>query len=523
MKSPRLTSIKWPAALTRSEVAAFFLFALTFLAGCATPKRTNLWPLYYSEKDPEQRSSRTELLWPLLEFDRSPELEQAGLRPLANHRRELRAEEGEAVGQAASKLAVRAIETQALYPLFESRCEPLGGNERTWLFPLYYFKRAATEKGDRRLRVVVPLLRVSGRDPEKGDFAATPLYGNIYDILGYERIHVVAFPFYVRTIAGKRDSVNVVFPFFSHTVAPGYSYWRAWPLAGYASQDGQSAHGFFLWPFINYRVERPGTDREAKTFMLFPLFGFSDSPTIQTRTVLWPFFSHQQSKTSAEREEWNVPTPFARYHRSRRVWHVSIWPVYGETERDNYRSYYVLWPLYRHITARQGTGSVEEYSTWPFYRDRRVAAPDGRLRERSVRFWPLAAYRGDDQTARLNLLSLWPAEHQEGIERNWSVFWTLLRYERNDKGDRRVRVLGRLVEIERATDGGAFSLGPIVHAKKTAAGRMLSLLGGLLEFGSSDGRRVGRILFIPLRFSGKNDGTMRSSDFPAVSQERQVQ
>jgi len=302
--------------------AAFLLLCSALLTGCAGLRRINAWPIYYRETGPEPGSSHTEVLWPFVEIDRRPDYWQLGVRPLLNVRRELAPRDKRRRSTAESwfgALPVRAdqrtasTEVQALYPLFQTRREPARGRQKTWLLPLYYDQRQSTPQGERRFRVILPLLRVSGEVPGKGKFAATPFCGTIYDKLGYDQIDLLLFPLYLRTQADSRISRHLLFPLFSSTRAGDYWYIRAWPLAGCARRSGKFAHGFLLWPFFSYRVQQAADGAVARTFFFFPFYGYSNGPRAESWTVLWPFFSHQKVP-GRQYEAWNVPSPFLRFH-----------------------------------------------------------------------------------------------------------------------------------------------------------------------------------------------------------------
>ena len=455
------------------------------LSGCTQQRSTNTWPVFYRESDPELKTSHTEFFWPLGEIDQSEEHYQCGVHPLLNFRKEP---------------AEDAYEVQSIYPVFQTRDNRSADDQKTWLFPVYWSCHRKTPQGDRSLRAILPLLRISGEVPEKGRFAITPIYGKMYDKLGYDKIDTFLFPMYLHTEVGDRQSHNIVFPFFSYTHANDYKYIRAWPLAGYAAKGEEFAHGFLLWPFFSCRAKDVGNGQKGKGFFIFPLYGQYRSPKASSTAVLWPFFSHHEIP-SRYCSAWSVPAPLISFAQGDDYQRTTVWPLYGHTVKANKERRYVLWPLYQYSTGSAGDKRIEERATWPSYLDQRRSKADGDTIARSMRIWPLLRYQRDtDGSTSLTALSIFPFEDPDGIERNWSVFWKIIESKRSATGNTSFRLVGRLFVNERGNEYRKISVGPLLDWERDAQNRSLSFLGGLLRYSHRNGASTWKILGASLPF-----------------------
>lgn len=346
--------------------------------------------------------------------------------------------------------AVERTQYEFLYPLITY---DLYGTQYRWQFMqlLSWSGGRSTDDSDTKRFTLFPFFfSQTSTDPAKSYRAFLPFYGTLKNRLFRDEIHFVALPLWVQT--RKRDVVtdNYLAPFF-HVRTGAAKGWQFWPLYGQESRapitrtnaitdlpEVVPGHRrkFAVWPI--WHVERLGigTEDPVTNHMVLPLYAVRRSPSKDTTTVLWPFFTHTVDREK-KFEEWGTPWPFIGWANGEGKHSRRFWPVYGKATNSELQSDFLLWPLYTHKVLR--TQNLEREQTRSLFyvwidvaeRNRQTGAE---YRRRS--FWPLW-YHWHDRDGRARLQILAPAEgafpHNEGIQRGWSPIWSLYRSEKNPK------------------------------------------------------------------------------------------
>lgn len=259
-------------------------------------------------------------------------------------------------------------------------------------------------------------------------------------------------PFFSHETAGDAEVMDLLWPLATwHRRGVGAS-WRA--LLAYGADadvdDPESAYFIRIFPFYFEGRTRAGEEYHAlfplggticglpsfdrARFVLFPLYG--DSQTRDTRTVtwLWPLFL---TRHGDELDQWRL---FPLYGVSRRTGELTLtrrfvlWPLWTAVHYDGERvqgDAFVLFPLY-------GQADLGDERSWmllpPFFSWTRNEAQDYR-RLRCP--WPLVQWerRGADSAA-----GLWPlyGERQTAELSRWYALWPIIRSERVTHGSNRV-------------------------------------------------------------------------------------
>jgi hypothetical protein len=130
--------------------------------------------------------------------------------------------------------------------------------------------------------------------------------------------------------------------------------------------------------------------------------------------------------------------------------------------------------------------------------EQRSAARPDLPAARKVHLWPLVS-TWDNGAGRRQAQVLSPFEvffpHQETVRRLWSPLFALYRFDQAQPGDTRHALLWDAVTYERtaSADTHDFRLGPLLGVRREAAGREITLLGGLLGLRRTEGEQVWRL------------------------------
>lgn len=182
----------------------------------AKPRSINLWPLFQYESDPAAQRSRLRIFGPLIEYRVDAERQAFHFRPLVSIDQSrvghddhvnllylLRSHWGqtEQVSTAFGGLFTYRTRTSADGRTLEAQ------NAR--LLPIYFYEWDQSH----------PAGRVS----------IAPLYVDLEDFYGYERVEMVLFPAYLRLKTPTLDRYYYPYPIISRDGPPGSGY-RLWPF-----------------------------------------------------------------------------------------------------------------------------------------------------------------------------------------------------------------------------------------------------------------------------------------------------
>ena len=222
----------------------------------------------------------------------------------------------------------------------------------------------------------------------------------------------------------NNDTATVgVWPVFSHARLRESDHWYAlWPIATWASYDEDRdtagyGYSWMFWPLCG-QVERA---REEQLLFLPPFFSWTRTPHVR---------------------RWRLPWPFVDIELGSRRDRISVWPFYehlngypysdanaaAADRKPDERTRRYLWLVVEDTELETEETLETRFNFFPFWTSERryVKKPDGTRREVSsfTRVWPFWRSETEHGFTRRRVLDLVPIRHAEGLDRNWSPFWT---------------------------------------------------------------------------------------------------
>ncbi|OGV48675.1 MAG: hypothetical protein A2X49_01420 [Lentisphaerae bacterium GWF2_52_8] len=308
---------------------------------------------------------------------------------------------------------------------------PLGVWRDAWYvkfcwFVLFYH---AEDKGSDGWRTHLIPIWFSGSKPEQGFYwGLFPVYGNLYDFIGYDYVNFIVFPCYWYAEKNGTKGEGYLWPIVNWDNGPRSDKMRVFPFYAYNHLFGEFYTESYLWPiFHRSRSENP--DIPGKGWLFWPLLGHTEWKDTSAWSFVWPFF--QVSHRGDDGFGLNCPWPIFQYAKNMSKngnYKLMILPFWGQTETQDNSSRYVLWPLGTWTQDRGGDKTTEWLWALPLYWTKSVCDKEGKRTELYRRFWPFASYYEDPKETDLRVLDIWPQRNMPAIERNWSPLWILFRY-----------------------------------------------------------------------------------------------
>ena len=295
------------------------------------------------------------------------------------------------------------------------------GNDRSWRLLIAYGHDFDTTAATRYRTVVFPVYHMGRTAEDQSYVGIFPIWGDIREVLTYDRARFVLFPLFLELWKKDVHSVSWLWPIFSRARGEDYSATRVFPLYGSAHDEKGSNRRFVLWPIWTQRWnDDPEVDERG--FILFPIYGEAHNPGGETHWVLPPFFKFQHA---GEQRQILAPWPFVQYSRG----HVNkfyLWPLWGQKDAGTVESQFFLWPIVRFQDVQRHDSEFRQRFILPFIYYQDIIATSTHEREMSYfKLWPLFSYQRENETSRLRALELWPLKKTGSIDRNFAPFWTL--------------------------------------------------------------------------------------------------
>jgi hypothetical protein len=428
---------------------------------------------------------RTEVLGPLLSYERREAQTQWVLPPLLSHTQDD---------------SVDVEEFDLAYPLLTY--DRFGTEYRLQLFQVFSFSGGLDQQEDRvrRFTLFPFYFQQRAADTNLNYTAVFPLYGRLKNRLFRDEIRFVLFPLYGQS--RKRDVVtdNYLYPFVHQRHGEALRGWQIWPLAGYEYKAVTSrtnstdevetvgGHSKFslLWPiFFNQRLGL-GTESPDQRQALLPVYSFQRSPQRHSTTVPWPFGLTITEDREKKYREIGVPWPLIVFARGEGKTANRLWPLFGQAKNPILESDFYLWPLYKYNRAHAPPlDRTRTRILFFLYSDLIEKNEDTGTALQRTDLWPLfTAKRDHNGNERLQLLA--PLEpllpNNKSIERNYSPLWSIWRSEKNAK-----------------TGAASQSfLWNLYRNDATPETRKCSLLFGLFQYQSGlEGKRL-RLFYMPV-------------------------
>jgi len=375
-------------------VAAAFLFVLA-TARDARAYELRLWPLVDVTRHGDDFRAR--LLGPLVEWRSDADSSGYGIRPLFY------------VSRSAS--GTRGL---LLYPLASWSSAPQELSVRFFGIGSYVWRKSppADRPYDREL-TIFPFVFYR-HDPERGtSFSLLPLYTNVENFFGYERIRMLAFPLYLRIEEPLWNRTWLPFPFFSWVGGRSGEGVRVWPVYGRTRLGDAYESSYTGWPFDIRGVEHPGNAGAVTTRISWPFYSAIDGPTLESRSYsflplfLLPLYTRTIDRVAGT-DTRGFPWPFwvtqdelATGKRLSTRWT----PIYENRVTATQRSTFYGWPFYR---RREGLGDDSSYHRtdvlFVLYRDQ--SEGDGEKRSRVSALLPLWVSRQDGEKVNAQSFAL---------------------------------------------------------------------------------------------------------------------
>lgn len=298
---------------------------------------------------------------------------------------------------------------------------------------LLYF---GSKDPDGRYRQYLIPLWFCGRGEDKSFYwGLFPLYGDVNDLISYDRMRFILFPLYWHTEKNGAKGDAYVWPLVNMESSPRSDKLRVLPFYAYNDVYAKHYTQSFLWPI----VETTKSKNEAapgEGWMIWPLYGRNVFGDKSSWTCLWPFF--MSAKSGADGCRVHAPWPVFQYasdyerEGERMLW---IWPLWGRRLKADENAQFFLFPLGWYLEDRGMQRNTRWYYALPLYWTQVVYNKDRTERELLYRrFWPFASYAEEKESASLKILDVWPMRRTEPVERNWSALWTLFSYDETSKG-----------------------------------------------------------------------------------------
>ena len=224
----------------------------------AKPRSINLWPLFQYESDPQTRKSHWKVFGPLLEYRADADRQAIFFRPFVS------------IDQAR---VGHDDHVSFLGPVLRSHW---GQTEQvTTGFGGLFTYRTRTSVDGRTLEAqnarLLPLYFYEwDQSAPRGRISVAPLYVDLEDFYGYEKVEMVLFPAYVRLKTPQLDRYYYPYPIIQRDGPPGSGY-RLWPfplrdregnrVERTAAADSHAPERLTYFPL--WRDELDATDPEA--------------------------------------------------------------------------------------------------------------------------------------------------------------------------------------------------------------------------------------------------------------------
>ncbi|HZP40884.1 MAG TPA: hypothetical protein VFD84_05165 [Candidatus Binatia bacterium] len=431
---------------TSALVAAAALALAVLAPRAARAFDVKVWPLfrYASSGD----TVRWSALGPFVEFTRTGERRDLRIRPV--------------LWLTQRRGPVPDDRAEILFPIASSRWEEGYRSFRLLLFTYRTSPEPGTPHAPGALPppelwgsrfTLFPLVWYRHRPAERPRFSFLPFYLDLDDVLGFDNVHAVLFPAYLRLRQPRVE--RRYFGFFVSTVGgPDGRGFRVFPFWGTKEIVGRERTRYVLWPFhIRSDVFVPGWGWEHRRVDL-PFVSAIDGPARTSRA--YGLFAHTHT-VDRRRNEEAIGAPWPLYYRARRlgeerhhVWRLV--PIYGRSDTGGVSSRFYAWPAYR--TKAQDVDDFhyrrDDVMLFAWRRQRLESADTGRReslvtvlgalrseRENARRFGQTPALADSILPKNRGVLALWAPlsgvfrwDTAPDGSREWNLLWGLVARER---------------------------------------------------------------------------------------------
>lgn len=464
----------------------FLLFSIAF-TGAASGTDVHVWPGYVTDECwTTGERKRLKMLGPVVEERWECDGGWGALRPfwVSNY-----------------DCKRRTKGTHVLYPMLNYRQTP---ESTHWnIFNLIKSDTFCEYGKPRDWKMMVFPFYISRQtgDPCTSYEGLFPLGGNIRHFLGNDKIGWAWFPLY---LVQERDCVSrhsLPWPFIRWQTGYDAGGYALWPFIGHFWKHGKYDHQYGLWPFIYRYIDYDEDECEPRIRQGFlPFYAFECSAKKNTKSVLWPFYTHTEMK-DPDYVENQFPWPFFVQGRGERQY-VNRWaPIYTHSIRNGVDKKWYFWPLFRVKQWKEKGVAIDNqqflYILIQRQRQRSLTNPSAPIAEKS-HVWPLYSYwdngAGRKQFQFLSPLSvMFPMN--DTIKKVYSPLFAIYRYDQENYGCRRHSILFDLIRVEKDGTGGMFRLGPLFKIQDRSGCVEMELFCGLIRVKRKDGKHSVRLFW----------------------------
>jgi hypothetical protein len=399
-----------------ARAGACITAAALFLAFANVSRAFELraWPLAEIERHGEDTHVR--LLGPLIEWQRAGDERFFAIRPLFATRAGETASGGELLypfatwQRSADETSIRFLGLGSYVRRESPQAERPYTRELT-IFPLVFYHRGPT----------------AGTS-----FSLIPLYANLENFFGYERVQMLLFPLFLKLYEPLYERTWLPFPILSRVGGRAGAGLRVWPLWGHTVLGADYESRYVCWPFYIRAVEHPGREDQVTTRISWPFFSSIDGPRIHSRSYAFLLIFPLYTKTvdlKSDTETTGFPWPFWTVERDLKTGEqltLRLTPFYEDRRTATMESVFYLWPFYRRHTGLGEDASYRRTDVlFLIYRDQDEGEGEGARQIRAlVPLWVSRSDRGGGDAQGLALLDgLFPTN--EALQRLYAPLYRL--------------------------------------------------------------------------------------------------
>lgn len=467
--------------MTRRLLSALAVVGVTLASpSTAEPmQERNYWPLWVERGPDAAGVERWNALGPLIYGSRSANGDTlGGVRPLFHD------------FSAAAGSTARSVVYPFWYGEYDAPSE-----EHRWTILNLINSQSGGERDDQFAIWPIYFSRDTG-EPESSYQAVFPIYGDISQRFGQNRLTWAAFPLYVRYAKGDAITTATPWPFIKTHHGGGQRGFALWPLFGHREETGTSFSQFLLWPLIYRTADKQDTATPTHRAGFLPFYATETSAGYRSETFGWPFFGYSRRTAPRSYTQTNLLWPWwvqgrgdARY--------VNRWaPIYSYSETASRQQTWLAWPLWRDRQWRSAHLSHHRqqvlYFLYHSETQTSLQSPDAEVAVKR-HLWPLWSH-WNNGAGRVQTQLLSPIEvffpHNERTRQLWSPLFALYRYDQSAPGELRHSLLWDAVTYARSEDrlSREFHLGPLFSYRADAEGIQWGLLAGLLRVSQPAGQ-----------------------------------
>ncbi len=469
----------------RSLESLFLIFILLCLIPSLTEAEEeatsiNLWPLFQYTSDPVEGVREINGLGPFFIWRKESTRSEWGFRPLLYW----------------TKDQIEPLKRlEFVYPIGKYQVKE--GDKKGYLFPLSLYRE---EEFDEEKKWDFQFFPFFIGETEKGRdyFGIFPIFGTLFERFGKDEIRFYLWPIYSESTSEGVRKTNVLWPLFSFIEGENQRGYRFWPIYGQKEVVGVSHSEFFLWPIFFKGRKGLDTDDPVEENMVFPFYISKESKSFESKTFLWPFFSHAIDRSTGF-EEWDFPWPIFQSLKGENLKGMRIFPFYGYKVREGVmKRVFVLYPIYQLEEDRIDDHQEKNVRILLLTRIRTGEGKEGAEETRSRRIWPFFDYeREETGRTRLSVFYIFPFK-DEGFERNLIPLFQIFRREKDPNKGISTNLFWGFYKRLKREESDSWEIAHLVRMKRDKGVKTLSFLKGLFRY-QSDGKNADlRLFYLPL-------------------------